>query len=355
MTSRTDTLWRRVQRHDAGADGLFVYAVTSTGIYCRPSCPSRRPRRDRVAFFPTPAMAEARGFRPCQRCRPDRPRELPAAAARVRQGCEAIARAPERAWTSRRIAAAAGVSVPQLQRAFRAALGIAPRDYVSACRHRRFLDRLRAERQVTAAVFDAGYGSFARAYEAHRQPGMTPATYAKGGRGAEIDWITTASPLGSILVAATPRGLCAVAVGVARDAARDHLVREFPHARVADRPSARLDSLARAVRALAANGRPAADLPADIAGTAFQWKVWRALQAIPPGDTLTYAQIAARIGAPKAARAVGRACATNPVALVIPCHRAIGSDGSLHGYRWGMGVKAALLARERGGRTPPRA
>ncbi len=347
MTASTHELWRRVRAHDARADGLFVYAVKSTGVYCRPSCPSRRPRREHVEFFPAPAMAAARGYRPCRRCRPDEPRERPASTVRVQRACDAIARAPERPWTTTRVAVAAGASVAQTQRAFRALLGLSPRDYVAACRHRRFLSRLREDAEVTPAIFDAGYGSSSRAYEPDKQAGMTPATYAKGGRGASIDWLTTTSPLGTILVAATTKGVCFVAVGDDVDALRHELAREFPLATIAAQPSPALRPLAIAARAVASGKKPSEDLPADIRGTAFQWRVWRALKKIPVGRTLTYTDLAKVIGEPSAVRAVARACATNPVALLIPCHRIVGADGSLRGYRWGIDVKRRLIENEK--------
>jgi AraC family transcriptional regulator of adaptative response/methylated-DNA-[protein]-cysteine methyltransferase len=349
MTASTNDLWRRVREHDARADGLFVYAVKSTGIYCRPSCPSRRPRRAHVEFFPAPAMAAERGYRPCRRCRPDEPHERPASTVRVQRACDAIARAPERSWTTTRVAAAAGASVAQTQRAFRSLLGLSPRDYVAACRHRRFLARLREDAHVTPAIFDAGYGSSSRAYEPAKQAGMTPATYAKGGRGASIDWLTTPSPLGTILVAATTKGVCFVAIGDDVDALRDELARELPLATIAPRPSHALRPFAIAARAVASGQKPSEDVPADIRGTAFQWRVWRALKKIPLGATLTYAELAKAIGEPSAVRAVARACATNPAALFIPCHRVVGADGSLRGYRWGIDVKRRLIEKEKSG------
>jgi AraC family transcriptional regulator, regulatory protein of adaptative response / methylated-DNA-[protein]-cysteine methyltransferase len=347
MVETVRALWSAVRRRDRAADGLFVYAVTSTRVYCRPSCPSRRPSRERVEFFPTPAAARAAGYRSCRRCHPDAPVASPPHGHRVRLACEAIARAPMARWTTRRIAEAGQASVPQLQRAFRSLLGLAPRDYVAACRRRRFLEGLRGGKEVTRAVYEAGYGSPSRAYDAKRRGGVTPATYAKGGRGIAIDWLTVASPVGRILVAATDKGLCFVEVGRTLTDLRAALRAEFPHATIAARPAGRLRPMARAARAVATAHTPPANLPVDVRGTAFQWRVWQALASIPPGETTTYAKLARRIGAPTSTRAVARACATNPLALIVPCHRVVGADGSLRGYRWGVQVKDALLAAER--------
>jgi AraC family transcriptional regulator, regulatory protein of adaptative response / methylated-DNA-[protein]-cysteine methyltransferase len=347
----TDRLWQTVLARDGNADGLFVYAVTSTGVFCRPSCGSRRPRRDRVRFFPSPAMASAGGFRPCRRCRPEAPRTTAPATARVRLACEAIARAPGRSWTPARLTAITGASATALQRAFQRTLGLTPRDYAAACRRRHFLETLRHGRSVTEAIYDAGYGSSSRIYDARTLPAMTPATYRRGGAGARIDWATTASRVGRILVAATPRGLCFVGIGETERGLRDALAHEFPRAEIATRPSTTVGPLARAARDLAESSAVPADLPLDIAGTAFQWRVWRALAAIPRGQTRTYADIAKAIGRPTAARAVARACATNPVALAVPCHRVVPAAGTGGGYRWGVTVKQQLLAAELNGKS----
>jgi AraC family transcriptional regulator of adaptative response/methylated-DNA-[protein]-cysteine methyltransferase len=345
----SDALWNAVAARDAHADGLFVYAVRSTGIYCRPSCPSRRPHRSRVEFFPAGSMAEARGYRPCRRCHPDEPLAGSPALERVRRACAAVARRPDARWTSARIADAGGTSVVQIQRAFRSVVGVSPREYVAACRRRRFLDELRNGRTVTDATFTAGYGSTGRMYDAIRLPGMQPATYGRGGLGADIDWATTDTPLGIVLVAATGRGLCFVEVGADEAALVGALRDEFPAAKVAPRASPRLRPLLQAARAVALASDVPPDLPLDIRGTAFQWRVWRALTRIPRGQTRTYTDVARAIGAPSSVRAVARACATNPIALVVPCHRVIGADGGLHGFRWGLDVKRKLLEVEKKG------
>jgi AraC family transcriptional regulator, regulatory protein of adaptative response / methylated-DNA-[protein]-cysteine methyltransferase len=341
-------LWNAVITRDAGADGLFVYAVSSTKIYCRPSCPSRRPRRERVEFFPAPGMARARGYRACRRCHPDEPTTGAPAVERVRRVCEAVARWPDIAWTSAALARAGGTSTVQLQRAFRSTLGLSPRDYVAACRRRRFLARLKAGGRVTDAVYDSGYGSSSRAYDGIRLPGMTPATYGRGGRGAHLDWLVVPSGVGRILVAATARGLCFVEVGSTVDALVSRLRAEFPLAEVAGRPSPALRPLADAALAVV-NQRPLpSSLPVDIRGTAFQWRVWKALTSIPRGETRSYADVARSIGASSSSRAVARACATNPLALVVPCHRVTPAAGGTGGYRWGVRVKRQLLDGEEG-------
>ena len=354
----TNVLWQAVLSRNRAADGLFVYAVTSTGVYCRPSCPSRRPGRERVEFFPVAAMAEAGGYRPCRRCHPETGSHGSPESDRVRHACLAVARQPEARWTASALARAGGTSVVQLQRAFRRVLGLAPRDYVAACRQRRFLEAVRRGTRVTDAVYDAGYGSSSRVYGAVTLPGMTPATYGRGGRGAAIRWLAADSPVGRVLVASTARGLCAVRAGRA-DVDDPELVQllrdEFPEATISRQPSAGLAPLLEVALAVAtATPVDSADMPIDIAGTAFQWRVWRALTQIPRGETRTYSEVARAIGRPSAVRAVARACATNPIALVVPCHRVVRTDGGLGGYRWGIEMKEALLALEKAAGTEQR-
>lgn len=340
-------LWQAVAERNVHADGLFVYGVKSTGIYCRPSCASRKPRPDRVEFFPAAAMAEAGGYRPCRRCRPNVEHQGAPSLARVRRACQALARRPDAPWTSARLARAGATSVVQLQRAFREVLGLSPREYVAACRHRRFLGTLRNGRPVTEAIYEAGYGSSSRAYEAIRLPGMTPATYGRGGHGAVIHWLTADSPVGRVMVAATDRGLCFVQIGRADDELVALLGAEYPRATIDATPSPALRSWLDAARAVAEARPLSPELPVDIRGTAFQWRVWRALTRIPAGETRSYSAVAASIGRPSAVRAVARACATNPLSLVVPCHRVVRTDGALGGYRWGLEVKKALLQSER--------
>jgi AraC family transcriptional regulator, regulatory protein of adaptative response / methylated-DNA-[protein]-cysteine methyltransferase len=338
-----DWRWDAVQGRDRSADGRFVYGVISTGIFCRPSCPSRRPRRDRVRFFETPDLAMRAGFRACRRCDP----------ARVVTADDAIARASaylaghaDETVSLAALAGVAGLSPFHLQRRFKRVLGISPREYQAACRAERFRQELRSGRDVTGALYEAGYGSPSRVYEAAPTGrGMTPATYRRGGAGAEVGFVTLRCALGWLLVAATPTGLCAVKLGDSSRALEADLRRELPHADIHANGSVP----ARWVRAIVARLRGSSDelaLPLDVRATAFQWRVWRELQAIEPGETRSYSDVAAAIGQPDAVRAVARACAANPVCLVVPCHRVIAKDGGLGGYRWGVDRKARLLAGE---------
>ena len=265
----------------------------------------------------------------------------------VERACQAVSRRPEVRWNSTQLAREAGATPVQLQRAFRAVLGLSPRDFITASKRQRFLQTLKKRSRVTDAIYESGYGSPSRVYEAIRLPGMTPATYGRGGKGAQIRWTTCDSAIGRIMVAATDRGLCFVQIG-RTDAELLSLLRdEFPLAAIADGPAASLAPLMAAARGVAELQAPVTDLPIDIRGTAFQWRVWRALTRIPRGETRSYSQLARAIGQPTAVRAVARACATNPLSLVVPCHRVVGSDGSLTGYRWGVEVKKALLDKER--------
>jgi len=266
----------------------------------------------------------------------------------VERACLAVTARPDARWSSDQLAHIAGASPVQLQRAFKKVLGMSPRDFITASKRRRFLETLKKGGRVTDAVYEAGYGSSSRAYESIRLPGMTPATYGRGGKGAEIQWTSADSPIGRILVASTARGLCFVEVGLNDRELVVKLRDEFPLATIGDRPSARLGPLVAGARAIASARPVPPNLPVDIRGTAFQWRVWRALTRIPRGQTLSYAAVAAAIGQPSAVRAVARACATNPLALVVPCHRVVRTDGGLGGYRWGVGVKKRLLSKERG-------
>ncbi len=265
----------------------------------------------------------------------------------VQSACAAVLARPDVAWNSARLAKAGGTTPVRLQRAFRAVLGLSPRDYVVACRRQQFLKTVKTGERVTDAIYSSGFGSPSRVYDAIRLPGMTPATYGRGGKGANIRWLAGASPIGHVMVAATERGLCFVQVGEP-DAMQRALSDEFPAASINDRPSRSLRMLLAAALAAASAKPLPPELPVDIRGTAFQWRVWRALTRIPRGQTRSYSDIARAIGAPASVRAVARACATNPVALVVPCHRVVRRDGAAGGYRWGMDVKAALLTKERG-------
>ncbi len=327
-----------------------MFGVTSTGIYCRPGCPSRRPRPENIRLFDTGAAARAAGFRACKRCRPDSaPADLRAQA--VALACRAIDRhleaGEEGAPRLADLAAAAGLSRFHLQRLFVQVLGVSPRVFADARRVARFKAGLRQGGGVAGAAYEAGFGSSSRVYErAGPHLGMTPATYARGGGGAEIRYALADSPLGRLLVAATARGIAALYFGDDDGALVAELHREFPKAGIAP-DEGRLAALLPAVLAHLAGSPGAAGLPLDIRATAFQQRVWAALLAIPRGETRTYSQIAHGIGAPAAQRAVGRACATNPVSLLIPCHRAVREDGGLGGYRWGLDRKRRLLDDEK--------
>lgn len=339
-----DERWRAVQARNAGADGAFVYAVRSTGVFCRPSCPSRRPGRAQVRFFATAAEAARAGFRPCRRCRPEG--EDPRTAL-VRKVVRFLDSYDDGTPTLAAIAAHVGVSPHHVQRAFKRALGVSPGAYAAQRRLARFKDEVANGGTIGSALYGAGFGSASRLYErAGRTLGMTPASYAKGGRGAEIGFSVVASPLGLMLVAATDKGIATVGFGDSGKVLEASLRRQFPHARIR-RDDRRLKARVEAVLGLLDGRAPPPDLALDVRATAFQARVWRLLTAIPPGETRTYGDMARALGRPKAARAVGRACASNPVAVVVPCHRAVGEDGGLTGYRWGLERKKALLARER--------
>jgi len=350
MMINDDTMWQAVVARDGTFDGRFVYAVSSTGIYCRPSCSSRKPRRERVHFFAVPEAAVAGGYRACRRCKPDTTAAVDPAVEIARKTCRAIAEWPDTETGMPNLddlSDAVGVSPHHLQRTFKKVLGLSPKQYGDALRMGRFKDAVRGGDSVTGALYEAGFGSSSRLYErASARLGMTPASYAKGGKGALIAYTIVDSDFGHVLVAATERGVCMVSLDEDDGYLESELRADYPEAEIVRDD----DAIAPWVEAVldTLTGPPHPDLPLDIRATAFQAQVWEQLLAIPRGETRTYAEIAARLGKPGAARAVGRACATNPVSLVVPCHRAVGSDGKLHGYRWGLERKQALLARERG-------
>ncbi len=335
--------WRAVESRDRRADGRFVYGVTSTGIYCRPSCPSRRPRIDRVRFFDAPGSAQSAGFRPCRRCQPEQ--TIAGWEQKVERARRWIDTHPDERTSLAVLGKVAGTSPWHLQRSFKQQLGVTPREYASARRANR-LKRALKDGSVTDAVYEAGFGSPSRVYEeSDRVLGMTPRAYGAGGKGERIRFTTLATSLGGMIVAATDRGLCRVAIGDDVAALEAALRAEFPSAEIVRSP-ATLRPFVAALRQ-AASGRPPADvLPLDLQATAFQRRVWRALQSIPAGETRTYADVARLVGSPRAPRAVGRACATNPVALAVPCHRVVPGAGGLGGYRWGSERKKKLLERE---------
>jgi AraC family transcriptional regulator of adaptative response/methylated-DNA-[protein]-cysteine methyltransferase len=342
--------WHAVVERDAGSDGRFVYGVATTGVFCRPSCPSRRPLRANVRFFGDIASAERAGFRACRRCRPEAAGSP--MAERVERARAFLDAHLDEKISLAELGRAAGTSPSHLQRAFTRIVGRSPRSYVAARRAERLAGALREAPSVSRAIYDAGYGSSSRGYaEASRRLGMSPSAYRRGGEGMEIEYTVVPCALGRLLVARTARGVCAVALGDHDATVIRELAVEYPRARRI-RADHALRPTARAVRAQV-EGDPVGPTELDVPGTDFQWRVWRALQRIPAGETRTYAEIAEAIGRPGAARAVARACAGNRVAVMIPCHRVVRGDTGLGGYRWGVERKEALLAREAGGVTPP--
>ncbi len=334
---------------DRAADGAFVYAVRTTGIYCRPSCGARLPRRENVEFHASAAAARQAGFRPCRRCRPDQPPSLPAAELAILGLCRAIDEAGGPAAV-RAVARRAGMSAFHLQRRFKALTGLTPTAYANGRRVERLRRALRRETSVTAAVYGAGYDSAATAYrQAGRWLGMTPAAYRAGGAEVRMAFVTRPCSLGWLLVAATERGVCCVLLGDDPGTLIAELARRFPRAARAEGGSG-MEQLVATVLGLVENPAAPAVLPLDVRGTVFQLRVWQSLMAIPAGQTISYAQLAAAVGVPNGARAVARACASNHVAVAIPCHRVVRGDGDLSGYRWGVARKRALLERERAGK-----
>ena len=349
-----DQLWQAVERRDRTRDGEFYFGVITTGVYCRPSCPSRRPLRPNVRFYQTPQEAERDGLRPCKRCRPIES-EAAGSAARVREICRYIethaGESPDLADLARR----AGLSRFHLQRTFKAAVGLTPKQYLDACRLRKLKQSLRESRDVAGAVYEAGYGSSSRVYErADTRLGMTPNQYRKEGRGVTITYVTVESPVGLMLVGATARGLCSVKFGERANQLVGLLRKEYPAAVLEPMATPRPPEFRKWMDALAshlAGTRPRLDLPLDIQATAFQMRVWNYLQSIPYGEVRSYSEVAAAIGRPSACRAVARACATNPVAIAIPCHRVIRESGEMGGYRWGLARKRTLIDLERSRRA----
>lgn len=349
----TDALrWAAVQRRDADADGQFVFSVKTTGVYCRPSCAARAARRENVAFHATPADAERAGFRPCKRCRPDQPSRTVREAALIAKACRTLEQAVEAGTEELRLAdlaAQAGLSPHHFHRMFRRVAGVTPKSYAAAQRQRRVQDGLAAGSRVTETIYDAGFNSSSRFYEAAPgMLGMTPTAYRKGGAG-EVVWSAMGRcSLGGVLVAATERGVCAILLGDDPAVLAKDLKARFPSARLVDPAPGFAEWVAKVVRFVDDPARAdRLDLPLDIRGTTFQRRVWEALQAIPAGRTASYAEVANRLGMPRAVRAVAGACAANALAVAIPCHRVVGSDGRLTGYRWGVERKRRLLERER--------
>jgi len=343
-----DERWAVVLARDSAYDGAFVGAVLSTGIYCRPSCPARRPARERVVFFDTPEHAEAAGFRACLRCDPRG--EKPDRTQLAKEICEFLDSENEGQTTLAGLATRFGVSRYHLQRTFKRAMGVSPHQYAAARRVERLKDGLRNGSDVTGALYDAGYGSSSRLYEsAGTTLGMTPAAYRRRGSGMSIRYTIVDSPLGRLLVGATERGVCSVKMGDRDEDLEAILQKEYPAAQIERLSSGEPAGLSHWVEALIqhiATGQPSVGLPLDIRATAFQGRVYKALRAIANGQTRSYGEIAKEIGRPKAVRAVANACADNPVALTVPCHRVIRGNGDLGGYGGGVHRKRELLARE---------
>lgn len=340
---QSEMQWQHVMQRDARQDGRFVYAVKTTGVYCRPSCPSRRPRRESVEFFAEPRQAERAGYRACLRCKPTEISSQTQMVQRARHILEGATEVVTLAELSRKV----GVSPFYLQRLFRRATGLSPREYQSARRMQRMKHGLRQGDDVTTALYDAGFGSPSRLYEQTApQLGMTPGTYRRGGQGVMITYAVVPSALGRILVAATTRGVCAVRFGDSATRLEQELRSEF-HAATLVRDEAAMRPYVQPLLASLRGERVTIDLPLDVRATAFQKRVWDALRRIPTGETRSYREVAEEIGEPSAVRAVARACATNPVAVAVPCHRVVRSDGELAGYRWGIARKRKLLEQER--------
>jgi AraC family transcriptional regulator of adaptative response/methylated-DNA-[protein]-cysteine methyltransferase len=340
-----DDRYAAVSRRDRAFDGRFFYGVQTTGVYCRPSCASRLARRKNVSFHVSCEAAERAGFRPCKRCRPNEASQQERHAELVRKACRMIDQADELP-SLKDIAREVGVSPFYFHRVFKQISGVTPKGYADARRAARLQDGLGSSESVTNAIYDAGFNAPSRFYEnATERLGMTPSVYRKGGADASIHFAVAQCSLGAILVATTEKGVCAITFGNDPDALLRDLQDRFPKAELVGGDAAFERLVARVVGFVEAP-RQGLDLPLDIRGTAFQQRVWQALRAIPTGTTASYARIAAEIGAPAAVRAVAQACANNTLAVAIPCHRVVRSDGALSGYRWGVERKRALLHRE---------
>ncbi|MBO9539278.1 bifunctional DNA-binding transcriptional regulator/O6-methylguanine-DNA methyltransferase Ada [bacterium] len=343
--TENDPRWASLVARDAAMDGRFYYSVETTGVYCKPSCAARRPRPENVRFYETAEAAVLAGFRPCKRCKPDQPALSEQQAEKVTEACRLI-EASERKPSLAELAQHAGISPYHFHRIFKAITGLTPRGYAAAHRAKRVRNELTQGGTVTSAIFDAGYNSNGRFYEeSHQILGMTPTAYRNGGANAELRFAIAECSLGSVLIAKSERGVCAILMGDDPEALVRDLQDRFPKAELIGGDADFEDLIAKVVGFIEA---PALglDLPLDIRGTAFQQRVWRALSEIPVGTTMSYTDIANRIGSPRSVRAVAQACAANALAVAIPCHRVVRSDGALSGYRWGVERKRELLARE---------
>jgi AraC family transcriptional regulator of adaptative response/methylated-DNA-[protein]-cysteine methyltransferase len=357
-TEATDLQWQAVLARDAGGDGKFVFAVSSTGVYCRPACPARRPRRENVSFFRGPQEAESAGYRECLRCRPKAVSANPRQEL-IKSVCRYIERHLDEPITLAQMSAEFRLSPFHLQRTFKAVLGITPKEYANSCRMRGFRQNLKAGHSVTRAMHEAGYNSTSRLYaRTTSELGMEPSKYRRGAIAAPIRYTCADSPLGRLMIAATDKGICTIQFADSDEELEQGLKQEFPFAlrRRDDRDLAELAQ--RVLRRMNGDGpgkngirknrnkNMASALPLDIQATAFQRRVWTYLQSIAFGETRSYSQVAKAIRRPSAVRAVARACATNPVAIAIPCHRVVRSNGEMGGYRWGIERKKSLLELE---------
>jgi AraC family transcriptional regulator of adaptative response/methylated-DNA-[protein]-cysteine methyltransferase len=340
-----ESRWAAVIRRDLRANGAFFYAVRTTGIYCRPGCASRKPKRGNVEFFDSCKAAERAGYRPCKRCKPDTESPRRRQATIIAHACRRIEESDD-PLTLHQLAAEAGMSPWHFHRLFKATVGVTPKQYTSTRRLDRFRDRLENGNSVTEAIYDAGFGSSSRAYEGvGERLGMLPTDYRKGAAGLDIGYAVVRCVLGWVLVAATDRGICAIEFGDDPADLGARLQQRFPNACISKADPAASAWIEQTVGFIEAPER-GLDLPLDVHGTAFQQRVWKALRNLPPGTTASYAEVAERIGNPKAVRAVAGACAANKIAVAIPCHRVVRSDGGLGGYRWGAERKRALLDQE---------
>ncbi len=349
---KDDALWAAVLNRDASYDGVFYYGVSTTGVYCRPQCPSRKPKRQNAVFAFSPAALESAGFRPCRRCRPDEAHATDTAAETVVRLCRYIEEA-DYVPALAELAAQAGMSESQVSRVFRDALGVSPRDYADTHRRERFRKALRQGADIIDATYDVGYGSSSRVYEgANGHLGMTPKAYRDRGRGQRVGYTVVNTPLGYLLVAATSKGICAVKLGDSSDELIGEMTEEFSAADVSE-GNGELSTWTKLLVEYLSGSLPWPQLPYDVRATAFQRRVWEFLRGIPVGSTMHYSDIAAELGQPTATRAVARACATNPVALVVPCHRVVPKGGGLAGYRWGIERKRKLIELEAAAASRP--
>ncbi|HVF55643.1 MAG TPA: bifunctional DNA-binding transcriptional regulator/O6-methylguanine-DNA methyltransferase Ada [Pyrinomonadaceae bacterium] len=348
-TIEEDIYWQSLTGKDARFDGIFFYGVRSTGIYCKPSCAARRPRREQVVFFPSSDSAEAEGFRACLRCRPREANGCDPRVEMILRVCRAIEANEDGALSLKDLGAGLGLSPSHLQRTFKSLTGITPRQYAAAHRLKQFKLKIKEGADVAGAIYDAGYGSSSRLYEkSSQQLGMTPATYRRGGKDMSINYTIVDCRLGRLLVATTARGVCAVSFGDSDEELAAALAGEYPAAVISRDDEGAGEWVGDLLRRLEGDGSET-ELPLDVRATTFQLRVWEELRRIPFGATRSYKEVAKAIGQPTATRAVARACATNPVALLTPCHRVVREGGELGGYRWGLERKRELLERERSG------